>query len=649
MKSHSVSLTILALLLGLPILLGLFSGCEKDNVLPPNHPPHVSVTGGPPQGGETYYYVTISWVGWDEDGVVKYFLYAIDDTTQWTEIRELEQTFLFTADSLRQGEEFGRWHTFWIKAVDNRGANSIPDYLTFDARTIAPKTTILSPRCDPEVELCLGVLPVPGTSVRVVWEGVDPDSRDPAKLPVAYQWRLLNLPDTSSNWSEPGPETEVVLQNLDGSYSFAVRAIDEAGAVEPLIRENYNMILFRTMPGYGIPRLCVSDGQSGYACFPSEGLIWTRQLSPNQSRTFSWEGDASMYGGTISGYRFGIDIQNLEDPSQWESDWSLSVTSATVMFPEPGVHYLYVEVMDGAGAVTLATVKLDVVPFVHDRAVLYVDDFFDLIPTDAVHDQFTGAILTRCLHYTDSVYVFNCWLPGPGGVPAEMPQMVQAPSLEELSRYRFVIWDTDATSNSFDGGLHKVISSGTLQVYLNMGGRLWIYGREIVRGSDASPLSFSYGTMPEAGSFAAEFLRISGVVNRPIVSTSNPGNGFRRALPNRGVADLLPTLEIDYSKGGTSTVYGMGKVEAVMTAMQEPNLSLRPDTLFFYGANLAESQYMNKACGLRFHDLYHGWKVVYLGFPMHYFFESTAESLATFVTDWMLGDAGASPRGVARR
>jgi hypothetical protein len=58
---------------------------------------------------------------------------------------------------------------------------------------------------------------------------------------------------------------------------------------------------------------------------------------------------------------------------------------------------------------------------------------------------------------------------------------------------------------------------------------------------------------------------------------------------------------------------------------------------------------MNKACGLRFHDLYHGWKVVYLGFPMHYFFESTAESLATFVTDWMLGDAGASPRGVARR
>jgi len=83
-----------------------------------------------------------------------------------------------------------------------------------------------------------------------------------------------------------------------------------------------------------------------------------------------------------------------------------------------------------------------------------------------------------------------------------------------------------------------------------------------VRGSDDSPLSFSYGTVPEAGSFAAEFLRISGIVNRPIVTTTNRGDGFRRALPNAGVSDLLPTLEIDYAKGGSSTLYGMPKVEA---------------------------------------------------------------------------------------
>jgi hypothetical protein len=257
--------------------------------------------------------------------------------------------------------------------------------------------------------------------------------------------------------------------------------------------------------------------------------------------------------------------------------------------------------------------------------------------------------LTRCLFYTDSVYVFNCWRAGPGGVPREMPMMVDVPTLSELSRYKFIIWDVDTNQNSFTTGLSGVIASGALQTYLNAGGRLWIYGNEIVRGSDPSPLSFAYGTVPGENTFAYNFLKISGVVNRPIISTSNRGDGFRRAIPNLAVSDLLPTLEIDYSKGGSATLYGMTKVEAVMTAMQEPDLSRRPDTLFFYGANATTSTYENKACGFRYHDVYSGWKTVYLGFPIHRFFESGAESLATFVTDWMLGDAVRSPKRAASR
>ena len=671
MKLTSIPLTLLAVL-SLVVLFAVFPGCQNHGPTVPNSPPHVSVTGGPPQGGESYYHVTISWVGWDEDGTVKYFLYAIDDTTQWTEIRALEETFLFTADSLREGEEFGRWHTFWIKAVDNDGAKSVPDYLTFDARTVAPKTTITRP-CDASEELCLGALPI-GTTVKLTWEGVDPDCSDPAKKPVAYQWRLLSLvalfggdppsedhaflenvmattpenqPDTSSAWSEPSPDTEVVLRNLQGSYIFGVRAIDEAGAVEP-VHSGYNEILLRVMPSYGSPRLCVYEDGAVH-CYPGDGAVWERRVTVNSTITFSWEGDASAYGGTISGYRYGLDIQNLEDPSQWATDWSPSATTAAFSFAEPGVHYLYVEVMDDVETVQLGTVEITVAEFFSDREVLYVDDYYDIVPTDPVHDNFTQAILTRCLDYTDTVYVFNCWKAGPGGVPPEMTMMVEVPTLSELSRYRFVIWDTDASQNSFITGLSGVIASGALEAYLNGGGRLWVYGNEIVRGSDDSPLSFSYGTVPGVGSFAAEFLRISGIVNRPIVTTTNRGDGFRRALPNAGVSDLLPTLEIDYAKGGSSTLYGMPKVEAVMTGMQDPDLSRRPDTLFFYGANSAASQYQDKACGFRFHDWYSGSKVVYLGFPIHRFFESSAESLATFVTDWMLGDAGPSPRRVARR
>ena len=684
MKLTSISLTVLVILSLLVFVV--LPGCDHGGKRTTNLPPHVSVTGGPPQGGESYYYVTISWVGWDEDGTVKHFLYAIDDTTQWTEIRELEQTFLFTADSLREGEEFGKWHTFWIKAVDNDGAKSLPDYLTFDARTVAPKTTITSPSCDPGV-LCQGAIAL-GTQVKVTWDGEDPDCSSLTKKPVAYQWRLLNLsallggaptssdaayleglmtttpenqPDTTSHWSEPRPETEVVLRNLTPGafYLFAVRAIDEAGAVEPAVRSTYNMFYFKSIMGMNVPRLYVCRDGSG-PCVPGpetgdggrRGADSWRMMT-GEPATFRWVADASSYGGIITGYRYGLDITDLNDPSQWATDWSLTVTSATLVFQGPGVHYLYVEAADDVGGTTLSIVELEVFSTSGpDRDVLYVDDFYDVVPGDLAHDNFIQAILTRCLYYTDSVYVFNCWKPGPNNVPREMPMMVESPPQWELSRYRFVIWDTDATQNSFTTGLSGALASGALEWYLNHGGRLWIYGTEIVRGSDSQPLSFSYGTVPPAESFASQFLRISGVVNRPIISTSNRGDGFRRALPNRGVSDQLPTLELDYSKGGSSTVYGKPKVEAVMTAMQDPDLSRRPDTLYFYGANWAStdsSQYHNKACGFRYHDVYSGWKVVYLGFPIHCFFESNAESLATFVTDWMLGDASPSQRRTARR
>jgi hypothetical protein len=477
---------------------------------------------------------------------------------------------------------------------------------------------------------------------------------DPPGLDLAYMQNLVmtgpnSQPDTSSNWSEPTQDTEIVLRDLDQGafYVFAVRAIDEAGAVEAA-HSGYNEIFLKVMMTFGSPTLCVYQGGAMH-CFPADGAVWERSTVINHTMTFSWEGDASAYGGAIAAYRYGLDIEDLDDPSQWATGWSPKNTSATLSFAEPGVHYLYVETKDYADAVTLGAVEINVSAVGLDRTVLYVDDCYDIVPGDLAHDNFIQAILTRCLDYTDSVYVFNCWLPGPGGIPREMPMMVEAPTLSELSRYKFVIWDTDASQNSFTTGLSGVIASGALEAYLNAGGRLWMYGNEIVRGSDDNPLSFSYGVVPPEGSFAAEYIHISGVVNRPIITTSNRGDGFRRALPNPGVSDMLSTLEIDYSKGGSSTVYGMPKIEAVMTAMQDQDLFRRPDTLFFYGANSMDSQYQNKACGLRYHDIYAGSKIVYLGFPIHRFFESGAESLATFVTDWMLSDWVESPRGVARR
>jgi hypothetical protein len=656
--------------------LMLFSSCEKNHVSTSNKPPHVIVTGGPPQGGVANYYVTISWVGWDEDGVVKYFIFAIDDTTHWTEIRELEQTFIFTADSLREGEEFGRWHTFWIEAVDNDGARSRADYLTFDARTVAPKTTILVPTCDPEgLTPCEGPL-VLGTSVRVVWEGEDPDSRDASKKPVAYQWRLFNLskfgllqgcpyilrgcvefldsppyvPDSTSFWSEPTTQTEIRFTNLQaGAYwLFGVRAIDEAGAVEPFPHIWGNAIYFTTLPGYGTPELKICQGSNCHE-YPADGLVWQRNATANRQINLTWVGDASPYGGTISGYRWGVDISNLDDPSQWETGWGPDITSASLSFSQPGVHRVYVQVKDYADAVQLGIVEFNVSEFLFDRDVLYVDDYFDIIPGDAAHDAFINSILTRCRQYTDSVYVFSTYPSGPGRQPPEVASYFIAPSLEELSRYKFVIWDCYGPQNNFTVALNEVITKGVLQQYLDLGGRLWVYGNQTMKASTPGhfyPMDFSDPSL--SATFPHEYLKISGVVDRAMYNSTTKGDGFRGATPNRAISDMLPILDVDSTKAGTGP-QGLWQIEAVMSAMQEQDLSQRPDTLFFYRANSGTSRYNNKACGLRFHDTYSGSKVVYLGFPTHYFLEASAESLVTFVTDWMFEDMSTTPRGVVRK
>jgi hypothetical protein len=630
-----------------------------------NELPHVKVSGGPPQGSASTYSVPIYWFGWDVDGVVDHFVYAIDDTTEWIETRFFQGSFLFMADTLRPEGDFGTWHTFYIKAVDDDGAFSRPDLLTFDARTVAPTATIQSPRCDPDgLILCQGALPL-GTSVKIVWTGDDPDSRDPRKQPVAYIWRLFNTSlinpyfgveddslllnmacgeiDETSCWSEPMAETQIQFRSLAERvfWQFGVRAIDEAGAVEPRLRMNYNVIFFKTLATFGSPELRVYEGSSQFN-FPENGMVWERQAAINKPITFGWVGDASVYGGTISGYQWGCDIEDLEDPEQWETGWSAEIVSATVLFDKPGVHYFYVRVKDYADTEQLGIVMLDVIDFVFDRDILYVDDYFDGSPTDPYHDQFVAQMLSCAKDFTDSIYVYPCWLPGLDGYPLEMTTKLQTPPLSTLCRYRFVIWDVNCGVNAFVTGIWRSVSEGIIDVYLKGGGRLWIYGFQIVRGSHLVPANFVYPGVPDGLSFPGRFLRLSGTVNRPIVNnTMNTGDGFRGGIPNRQQSDRLPQLELNYALSVFNNNYfGLGSVEAVMTAMGEQDLSQRPDTLYFYRANYPTSTYNMKACGFQFLDIYTGSKVVYLGFPMHLFLPTGADSLGCYVTDWMFEDIG---------
>src|SRR5262245_11059445 len=64
-----------------------FWACSEDNpgVRVANRHPIVIIKGGPLQGSTASYNALISWHGWDEDGVVTHYEYAIDPPSAFSQ------------------------------------------------------------------------------------------------------------------------------------------------------------------------------------------------------------------------------------------------------------------------------------------------------------------------------------------------------------------------------------------------------------------------------------------------------------------------------------------------------------------------------------------------------------------------------------
>jgi hypothetical protein len=174
----------------------LAAGCN-DNALGtvrrrPNLPPATTLASGPPDS--TYgvnYRVRLYWSGADPDGSIDHFDFilvdhpAIEDSIattaandprrvvvtmpaaddpRWKSTTANDTLIVSAADTLRadpapppggdigdhdrfiRARSFERWHTFFVRAVDDRGAaDPTPDYRTFNARTLAPTVALSAP------------------------------------------------------------------------------------------------------------------------------------------------------------------------------------------------------------------------------------------------------------------------------------------------------------------------------------------------------------------------------------------------------------------------------------------------------------------------------------------------------------------------
>lgn len=395
-------------------------GCAKNKlhlIAPTKIPPEVRLTSAPIDTTEhNFYSITLDWVGYDPDGRVDHYLYAIDAPegagaeTSWVSTTDHERRLVFSArskvpsaDSLTQARDF---HTFVIAAVDNDGLTGPRVHREFFAYTVAPTVDILVPKPNKLIE------PVLPPSVRFSWSGNDPDGVF-TNRPVRYKYILLgpntpggiqdlvdhpekiraryapDFPD-SLGWIQTAADTTFAqFTNLspDARYLFMVVAFDEAGAYSPVFSPSSNMLVFKIgFAGTLGPQFTLFNEFFEYQ-YPTGGFSvrpenWINLEIPAGKVTFNWFA-VPPQGADIRSYRWMLDgdvfdetprSDEIKDTKHWSAKLA-NVTSATVgPFGGGENHLFYVEAEDNTDLVSIAIVNFATVQSTLDRTLLIVND-----------------------------------------------------------------------------------------------------------------------------------------------------------------------------------------------------------------------------------------------------------------------------------
>jgi hypothetical protein len=168
-------------------------------------------------------------------------------------------------------------------------------------------------------------------------------------------WHSIDLPaDSGRFWTTPPMDF--------GWYVFAIHGRDSTGNTNWVFDEEYNVRRISVSPLTG-PLLTVTGDHidpisyRGIKTIPTDiELVYSTPVS------FCWTADARDYGGMIVGYRYGWDITDFDDPSQWDvpftpiSDGEEQCSPAVIY--DSGVHTFYVEVIDNSGILSRIPIEI---------------------------------------------------------------------------------------------------------------------------------------------------------------------------------------------------------------------------------------------------------------------------------------------------
>lgn len=288
---HSERRTALRLGGAALLLAALFApwACTKDPGGTPvaNLRPHVRVTGGPLEGTRDSYKAKLLWTGWDDDGEVVGYEYAVDppsaftrdeiafpeshpeltrlvlrgrdeegdtvrvvkavgDSTVWFDyigILQTDVSLTLTSsrpDSVLVGTRYvpgstaSDPHVVYLRALDNEGTYSDIDRIAFTAVTYTPEAFISYPYIQNREFLRVG------DEIRLAWSGYDEDAPGTDPRPPGYYIKLVDLkklPIPLSVLSTFDPET--VLYDLAKNIPWEYRSADSTTLRVKLERSDY--------------------------------------------------------------------------------------------------------------------------------------------------------------------------------------------------------------------------------------------------------------------------------------------------------------------------------------------------------------------------------------------------------------------------
>lgn len=214
--------------------------------------------------------------------------------------------------------------------------------------------------------------------------------------------------------------------------------------------------------------------------------------------SFTLWATAEPYGAIVSGYRYGWDVIDPDDDSQWPMAFVPFATEVVEVPPRSfsaGAHTFCAETIDCWGSKSRVTLEMNVVPAAMSRPLLVVDDWvehssgWDLshgaVPSDEQHDQFWLEMAAAVDGFDPSADVIEV-------------NSDNIPPLDLLLNYKSIIWNGAASYNGTTASaINRIIrfidpeepapvgriAPNLIALYMAAGGHVLLCGEQIMTAS----------------------------------------------------------------------------------------------------------------------------------------------------------------------